>query len=433
MSLPAQYAIPDAPEHFPDRCPLSGLPVRTRPEWAFTNPTRTYRTSIAMIGEYIYWVIPRGYVDEADMQGAVAMAAAVKAEVNPEDTPFVFIENFAHTKGGTAGARRCYLDFTNSLKGLLGSFPYGLPPFFRLSFNLIRRLRLQRYNVRMVPRYEDAVRCALEMLEGRGIRSSGLLHAPPLKPVRKSPESGSHRDAPLPEATVPSDEMTVQRDLLLTHLGRLDLERPGITEMPESVRGGVMEPVYDALTLLKMDMDLFLEEHGELMTVLQERHQHLQTKTAAVETRNRELQLLLQQSAEDQKQLGESARRMVQTLLKPLVAIVAREAHGPGQREWIDGLNDRIDDLAQDLIPHMDLRSYRLTPQELKIARRIRKGVRSKAIARELGLSVRTVESFRRRLRAKLGLRGRARNLRTALLAIPDRCAPPVADSNDPC
>jgi len=37
-----------------------------------------------------------------------------------------------------------------------------------------------------------------------------------------------------------------------------------------------------------------------------------------------------------------------------------------------------------------------------------------------LGLSVRTVESYRGRLRAKLGIRGRRRNLRTALLAVPD-------------
>ena len=421
MSSGYRFAVPDVPERFPARCPFSGLPIRTRPEWCFTNREKTYRTSIAMIGEYIFWVIPRGYVDLADMQGAIAMAAAIKAEVNPDDTPFVFIENFAHTKGGTAGARRLYLEFTNTLKGLLGSFPYGLPPFFRLSFNLTRRLRLHHYKVRMVPRYEDAVRCALEMLERHGVHTPVTVHAPPRTRLEEPLESGFHHATPPAGAAIPTDDPAIHRDLLLSHLGRLDLERTGIPEIPAVVHGGPMQPVYEALMVLKMDMDQFLEEHRGLMEVLQERHQNLQTKTAAIETRNRELQTLLQISAEDQKQLGENARHMVQALLKPLVAMIARETHSPAQREWIDGLNDRIDDLARDLLPHFDLHSYGFTPQELKIARLIRDGVRSKAIARQLGVSVRTVESFRGRLRAKLGIQGQARNLRTILLAIPDR------------
>lgn len=421
MNTAERFAVPDAPENFPTRCPFSGLPIRTRPEWRFTSPERTYRTSIAMIGEHIFWVIPRGYVDEADMQGAISMAAAVKAEVNPDDTPFVFIENFAHAKGGTAGARRLYLEFTNTLNGLLGSFPYGLPPFFRLSFNLSRRLRLHRYKVRMVPRYEDAVRRALEMLERHGVRAPGAARAPCRARLEEPSECGSLRVTPLAGTAPPADDTAIHRDLLLSHLGRLDLERPGIPEIPAMAQGGPMQPVYEALMVLKMDMDQFLEEHRGLMEGLQERHRNLQTKTAAIETRNRELQALLHKSAEDQKALGQNVRRMVRTLLKPLVAMIARDACRPAQREWIDGLNDRIDDLARDLLPHSNLHSYRLTPQELKIARLIRDGVRSKAIARQLGLSVRTVGAFRGRLRAKLGIQGQARNLRTLLLAIPDR------------
>jgi hypothetical protein len=420
MSRAGRSIIPGDPECFPSRCPFSGLPIYTRKEWQFTNAARTYRTAIALIGKHIFWVIPRGYITENDMQQAIRMAAGIKAEVHPGHTPFAFIENFGHVKGGTAAARGLYLKFTNSLDGLLGSFPYGLPPFFRLSFNLSRRLHLHRYRVHMVPRYEDAIHSALALLAEKETAISPAA-SPSLRPPKgEAPKEGGGPGAALPDDAA-SDRLSAHVDMLLNHLGELDLERPGIPEPCRAARTSAMQPVYEALTILKMDMDQFLAEHLSLMDAQRERHQRLRQKTAVIETRNRELQALLQKSGEDQTRLGENARRNIQTLLKPLIAMMARDARSTEQREWIDGLNERIDDLAHDLLPPLDLDSYGLTPREIRIARMIRDGARSQTIARQLGLSLRTVESFRRRLRDKLGIRGLPRNLRTVLLTIPDR------------
>ncbi len=420
MNRKGRSRIPADLEEFPSRCSFSGLPIRTRPEWQFTNDARTYRTAIALIGDHIFWVVPRGYVTENDIQQAIQMAAGIKAEVHPGNTHFVFVEDFAHVKGGTAAARRLYLDFTNSLEGLLGSFPYGLPPFFRLSFNFSRRLHLHRYRVQMVPCYEDAIQSALELLAENGITIASAVSWSRLPPEGRGQGEGAVPASAPPPAVSPN-RLAVQVDLLLAHLGSLDLERPGIPEPPMAARTSAMQPVYETLMMLKMDMDQFLAEHRSLMDAQQERHQKLLRKTAAIEARNRDLQALLQKSGEDQMRLGENARRNVQTLLKPLVVMMARDAGSTEQREWIDGLNDRIDDLAHDLLPRFDLGSYRLTPREIRIARMIRDGARSQTIARQLGLSVRTVESFRSRLRVKLGIQGQPRNLRTVLLTIPDR------------
>ena len=419
MSRAGRSVIPADPERFPSRCPFSGLPIYTRKEWQVTNAAQTYRAAIALIGKHIFWVIPRGYITGNDMQQAIRMAAGIKAEVHPDTTPFVFIEDFRHVKGGTAAARRLYLEFTNSLDGLLGSFPYGLPPFFRLSFNLSSRLHLHRYRVRMVPRYEDAVHSALALLAENGMAIRPAAFPSRLAPAEKG--LGENGGPALPPPTAASDHLSAHVDLLLAHLGELDLERPGIPEPPKAARTSAMQPVYEALTMLKMDMDQFLAEHHSLMDAQRERHQKLLQKTAAIEARNQELQALLQKSGEDQTRLGENARCNVQTLLKPLIAMMARDVRSTEQQEWIDGLNERIDDLAHDLLPRLDLSSHRLTPQEIRIARMIRDGARSQTIARHLGLSIRTVESFRSRLRVKLGIRGQPRNLRTVLLTIPDR------------
>jgi DNA-binding CsgD family transcriptional regulator len=420
MSRLDRFAIPSLPECFPPTCPFSGLPVRTYPEWSYTNAENSYRTSIALIGDHIFWVVPRGYVTAGDMRQAMALAASIKAEAHPGEAPFVFIENFEYLRGGTADARRLYLEFTNSLTGLLGSFPYGMPPFFRLSFNLSRRLHLHRYKVHMVAGYEDAIRSALETLAPLGLAPS------PTRSIMLlgGQEPSCRRTDDLAAVSTPSDrspeELTAHVDALLAYLAHLDFEKPGIPSHPDMVRDTTMAAVYAALAKLKIDMDQFLEEYRLLMAALQERQLKLRCHSEIIESRNRELQNLLQKNGDDQKELGEVALQNVQTLLKPLVAALAEDVRRPDQKAWVDALNERIDDLTKELVPSHDLSSYGLTPREIIVARMIRHGSRTKTIARQIGVSVRTVESFRSQLRKKLGIHGRPRNLRTVLLSIPD-------------
>lgn len=421
MIRPGNSLVPNTPEALPPVCPHTGLLIRSRPEWVYTNPAHTYRTTFARIGSNLFWVIPRGYVTEADMQQAVALAAGIKAETLHGDAPFVFIESFEHTTGGTAGARRCYLQFTNSLKGLLGSFPYGMPPFFRLSFNLSRHLHLHRYKVHMVSRYEDAVTKALTMLRDHGVADMPVRSLPVRRRPGALPKTTQDLSSSEPLMAMDSeDTLSVQVDGLLTHLGDIDLEKPGIPEDPAIGHRSVLHPVYEAIGVLKADMDQFLAEHRDLMAILQAHQKALVEKMREIERHNRELQTMMRKSSEDRMELEENALHNIQTLLKPLVRLIEGEVRTPVQRGWIDGLTARIDTLTKELAPRLDLHRYGLTPQEIRIARLIRNGVRSGAIADQLGLSVRTVESYRGRLRAKLGIRGRRHNLRTALLAIPD-------------
>lgn len=414
MSVDERFSVPDVPEMLPAACPVSGLPIRSQPEWTYTSPERTYRTTIALIGDATFWVIPRGYITEADMAAATTLATAVLAEALPQRSPFTFIENFAHTQGGTVGARRRYLQFTNSLEGLLGSFPYGLPPFFRLSFNLSRRLRLHRYRVHMTARYEDAVASALAMLKRHGVNpgSPPTAHFGPVA-HRPAPPLGRDRNATpggdsgrVPDAHV---------EALLAYLGGLDLEAPGVPPPPDMDAQRRLRPVYEALAVLKMDMDQILSEHHALVAGLQERHRQLRDHSAAIERRNRELQHLLAQSAGDRTALGRQVRYNAETLLKPLLRHIERTAGVPPAPSAAG-----IDAFIDDLFPRQGLRHYRLTPQEIRVARLIRAGARSRAIARRMGLSVHTVATFRRRLREKLGIRGGPRNLQTVLQALPD-------------
>ena len=414
------FSVPDLPEAIPALCPVSGLPIRSQPEWSYTHPDGTYRTTIALIGDALFWVIPRGYITEASMSAATSLASEILAQVHVKGKPFVFIENFAHAQGGTVGARRRYLRFTNTLEGLLGSFPYGMSPFFRLSFNFSRRLHLHRYRVQMMACYEDAVAAALGMLQRHGVspgpspgrgagtgRGQTALMGPPAAAKAAAAET--------PHA------LAAHVDALLAYLGALDLESPGVPHPPETAGAQqTLGPVYEALAMLKMDMDYFLSEHHALIADLQDRQRQRMAQTDAIEGRNRELQALLQQCAGDQAALGFQVRQNIDMLLIPVLRLIAGDLNQPTASESMEQLETGIGAFVQNLFPPQDLRHYRLTPREMRVARLIREGEHSRRIARRLGISVATVAAFRRRLRDKLDLRGRKRNLRTVLQALPD-------------
>lgn len=410
-------------EGAPAICPVSGLAVRMEPDWVYRSPQGSYETSFALIGTRIILVTAKGYVEEADMRHAIALADAITRDVFPPGTRYVSIEDFTLARGGTLAARRSYLAYTNQLEGLLGAFVFGLPPFFRLSFNLTRRLGLHRHKVHVVSDYETAIHAAVA-LTGADSAMETTRRRPPSRGQATRGQGGDRRRTqPPPLQPIPTEgPYREQVNYLLEFLGGIDPEEPGI-QRRRKVDGGPhspLEPVYEAIALMKRDMDFLVGEQRRTLEVLSRRRDELQHKSAELEYQNRELRYLLQQNAVDSREVEVGVVRNAHRILKPLILAMRENRPQPAQAACLDRLARQVDELLDSFVPRLDSVQFSLTAQELRVARLIRDGYSSRQIAARLGVATRTVTTHRTQIRTKLGLKGRRRNLRTSLLAIPD-------------
>ncbi len=418
---------PGQAEVFPAVCPVSGLPIRAEADWVYRNPGGTYVTSVALIGERIAMVVAKGYVEEEDMRQAIAVAERFKRQVFTANTRYASIENFTQARGGALAARRRYLEYTNRLKGMMGSFVFGLPPFFRLSFNLTRRLGLHRHKVRVVKDYAAAIQAALALTNEKPVAISsprvGPARCPDDWPLAAEPRVDRRLKPPPPlRGDKQEEDFRDEVNKLLEFLGGIDPHHPGVRRRRKGDGDPTspLEPVYGAIELMKQDMDHLVEEQHRMLQALSRRRDELRQKSGDLERQNRELRHLLKQHAADGRALETGIMGNVHGILKPLLEAMHQGASSAEQTTRLERLNEQIDELLGVFAPQLDSLCFNLTPRELRVARLIRDGYRSQQIAARLRIATRTVTTHRTQIRKKLGILKQRRNLRTCLLAIPD-------------
>jgi two-component system cell cycle sensor histidine kinase PleC len=151
---------------------------------------------------------------------------------------------------------------------------------------------------------------------------------------------------------------------------------------------------------------------------LKEREKELTSKTIHLEEMNAALRVLLEKRERDKEELEEQVLRNVKQLVAPYIEKLKKVADGRKQRTYLDVIEKNLGSITSAFSKDLNFRYQNLTPTEFQIAGLIREGKSTKEIAELMNLSDRTVESHRKNLRRKMGLKDRKVNLRTTLLTI---------------
>ena len=149
---------------------------------------------------------------------------------------------------------------------------------------------------------------------------------------------------------------------------------------------------------------------------LKEREKELKVKTVNLEEVNAALRVLLRRMEEDRRELEDKVRLNIQEMIEPYLERLRAAGMGERQRKHLETLQANLQEILSPFTHNLLVDYPRLTPSELQIANLIRQGKSSKEIADGLNLSSRTVETHRRNMRTKLGIKDKKINLRSYLL-----------------
>jgi len=171
---------------------------------------------------------------------------------------------------------------------------------------------------------------------------------------------------------------------------------------------GLFKGSYSAITNIR---DLKRTEKS-----LIEREKELKVKTTNLEEMNAALRVLLRRMEEDRRELEDKVRLNIEQMVQPYLERLKGVGLSDRQRKNFETLETNLQEILSPFTRKLLTEYPRLTPSELQIANLLRQGKSSKEIADELSLSSRTVETHRRNMRDKLGIKDKKTNLRSYLL-----------------
>ncbi len=145
----------------------------------------------------------------------------------------------------------------------------------------------------------------------------------------------------------------------------------------------------------------------------------LRLETINLEETNTALRVLLKQKDETRKELEEKVLLNIKDLVIP-VLLKLKTAVGLDQKQaaYITVMKNTLNDIISGFTRSLSSRQYCLTPTELQVASLIRQGKPTKDIAAFMNLSGKTIETHRRNIRGKIGIKNQKVNLRTHLLTM---------------
>lgn len=196
---------------------------------------------------------------------------------------------------------------------------------------------------------------------------------------------------------------------------------------PETIHGIARDITeeYEAKKALKCSAEALRKAHAELEArvaertiALQKANEELEAKTGKLEEVNTALRILLKRRAEDKSELETQMLFNLKELVLPYLDKLYTGELSEKQKAYLDIVRSNLNDIASPFVHGLASKYLSMTPTEIQVANFIKHGKTSKEIAQLLNLSSKTIESHRKNIRRKIGIKNTKANLRTHLLSL---------------
>lgn len=143
---------------------------------------------------------------------------------------------------------------------------------------------------------------------------------------------------------------------------------------------------------------------------------HLLNQKLQAEEMNVTLRNVLGTIESQRKEFEQNIRRRIQTSILPAIEKVRAEDNNTVRSSYLFLLRQQLIELTTGFDTALDGDLLKLSKTELQICKYIRAGLAGKEICDAMNLAFETIQTHRKNIRKKLGLRGRSVNLYTFLL-----------------
>ncbi len=162
-----------------------------------------------------------------------------------------------------------------------------------------------------------------------------------------------------------------------------------------------------------------ISERKKAEQAIKERESELDIKNESLEEMNAALRVLLKRRDEDKTELEEKVLLNIQELVLPYLGKLKNTRLDTRQQSFLSILESNLEDIVSPFLHRLSTKHLKLTPTEIQISNLVKQGKTTKEIASLMSLSDKTIESHRRNIRKKMGIRNKKENLRTHLLNLP--------------
>jgi PAS domain S-box-containing protein len=284
-------------------CPISGLPVISRPDWVYTGKKDGFKVEVSLIGGSILHTKARGYVNIDDQINSIRLQDQIAGTAIGKNEPFIQIQDWENFKGASNDARQYYINYLKNndrVRGVIFCHPSFM---FKMSIKLGKRLNMVPFPVYIADDYAGAIKTAQKLMEKmKGPDPSEQLEKRdfPLQWVSDEPDSersslragkyhlrktseiqkrypsslsaiyGMNRfmalmmnisKAFLSFRVVAAGDIRMEKfkTQLLNYMGTLDWDQKGIGDQNID-DGHPFKEVFEALSIIKADLDSVFEE-----------------------------------------------------------------------------------------------------------------------------------------------------------------------------
>ena len=149
-----------------------------------------------------------------------------------------------------------------------------------------------------------------------------------------------------------------------------------------------------------------------------DREKSLEMEKANLQEANTALKVLLKRRELDKRALEEQVMFNISRMVLPYLKKIAKESTDSRHKDYVSIIESNLNDITGNFSRRLSLGFYGLSAAELKVANFIRQGKNTRQIAQLLGLSPRTIDTYRHSIRSKLHIKNKNVNLRTFLMSI---------------